>query len=161
MSLHILVVMPADPLLVPDPASLDAGFRLAGAIFARSMVKLELSTGLNIHHPVGNWEGVWCPVCGAALSHDWWGERASAIWERGATEISSPTSCCGAHVSLNDLRYRGAAGVARCALAIESPGALWAGAPASNAEFHQFIHYVVSAIERAWGCPARRVWERI
>lgn len=51
-----------------------------------------------------NWDGVFCPKCGAN-AESWWGDAMSAAAEEGFENLTVRAKCCRTDVGLNDLRY--------------------------------------------------------
>ncbi len=52
----------------------------------------------------GNWDGVHCPSCGAD-AEGWWSDAMEVAAESGFENLRVIAACCGADVSLNELRY--------------------------------------------------------
>ena len=68
-------------------------------------------------------EEIRCPLCGGVLTFDWWGEAMDGAWKTGFRELAVTAPCCGAAVSLNDLRYRAPCGFSRLELELLNPAA--------------------------------------
>ena len=51
-------------------------------------------------------EQISCPLCGAVLSFDWWGQEMSRLYKRTHfRDLTVRVPCCGLAVSLRQLRY--------------------------------------------------------
>lgn len=69
----------------------------------------------------GNLEEICCPVCGADLGFDWWGEQMGAASESDFEDLTVTLPCCGKESSLNDLKYNFPCGFARVEFSILNP----------------------------------------
>jgi hypothetical protein len=66
--------VPEDPRYVPDRGQIKRAVKEASRLFPRAdSVNAELPRGIEFFHPGGNFEGVFCPACGKAIT-DWWGD---------------------------------------------------------------------------------------
>lgn len=71
-----------------------------------------------------NLERITCPVCGAELDFDWWGEAMEAASEGAFMDLSVKLPCCGERSSLNDLCYDFPCGFSCVEVSILNPTAL-------------------------------------
>ena len=68
-----------------------------------------------------NLEKIICPICGAEVPMDWWGEAMDTASATEFTDLRAELPCCGAQASLNDLMYDFPCGFARWVLEIAEP----------------------------------------
>ena len=156
---QFLYIMPADPLFVPSPTAIEASIALITAAFPNSPVRMELCSGLEVYHPMQDWESGACPACAAPVPDEWWFERAAAAYSQGAAGLVAPLPCCGTPASINDLRSDVPSRVARCAVCVHDhePGGPWPDWTA----FDQHAWATAEAVGHVWGCAARHVWKHI
>ena len=93
----------------------------------------------------GNFEGVYCPVCGADLG-EWWPAAMDRAHAGHFADLAVTAPCCGAALSLNDLRYEWPAGFARFVLEAMNPGV--PDLPATT----------LAELEQRLGAPLRVIW---
>ena len=109
MSDHFLVVIPADPnTSLPK----DGGEALCSAL--REMADSDECRVKSFDGSVRfvdcgeNFESVSCPVCGATLDTEWWGDQMDHCWnaeERHFHLHPHALPCCGASKDLSELVY--------------------------------------------------------
>jgi hypothetical protein len=122
----------------------------AVALF-KSMTSMADSVDADFHDdiafvdPGSNWSGVECSACGADAK-SWWQDAMSLAWKRVPIQLDAVAGCCGARVSLNELRYRWPAAFGRFVLRVMNPhvGQLTA---AQERELAQCL-----------GCELTKVW---
>ncbi|WP_245497711.1 hypothetical protein [Rhizobium leguminosarum] len=84
-------------------------------------VKSSFEDEVRFYDPGENWSGVECSACGAD-AEEWWGEAMETASADGFKDLVTVAPCCGATVSLNDLRYVWPAAFGRFALEAHNPG---------------------------------------
>jgi len=122
MSDNWLQFVPIDPIFQP---SLEAAER-ARALLASFTPEAEevlasFKDQVEFFHPGSNWSGVECPACGAD-AEPWWEDAMSAASDSGFADLAVITGCCGAELSLNELRYVWPAAFASFVLEAMNPG---------------------------------------
>ena len=148
MSENLLKLIPHDPQFVPAATPREVATVLLRMLFLHADgVSARETAAVEFIDQGGNFEGVACPRCGAALDVDWWGDAVDAAFEGCFADLDVTLPCCSATCSLNDLRYEMPAGFSRFVLEARNPGR-----DLTDAE--------VEALERALGCRLRRVWAR-
>ncbi|OWV78110.1 hypothetical protein ATY78_13010 [Rhizobium sp. R635] len=122
MSDTILRYIPTDPSWQPSPANATKAVSLLETIVpGADEVTSSFEDEIRFYDPGENWSGVKCSACGAD-AEEWWGEAMEAASASGFKNLMSVAPCCGATVSLNDLRYVWPAGFGRFALEAHNPG---------------------------------------
>jgi hypothetical protein len=84
------------------------------------LIRAEYKDAIVFFDPGGNWSGVACPRCNAD-AEAWWGDAMDAAHRCGFEDLDVVTKCCGANVSLNELRYAWPAAFGKFALEAENP----------------------------------------
>ncbi len=122
MSDSCLKFIPTDPEWRP---AADAAERsrclLATFVPGAAEVKAQLLDEVTFVDPGSNWSGVECPACGNDAS-DWWADAMDEAHTRAFAELRTRARCCGAQVSLNEMRYAWPAGFASFILEATNPG---------------------------------------
>lgn len=98
--------------------------------------------------PGGNWSGVACQACGKDAKA-WWQKAMSASFEGAYENLGLAAPCCGAQVSLNNLRYGSPAAFGRFAL------------EAMNPNIRDLQPEQEAQLSQALGCELRKVWVHI
>ena len=105
MSDNWLQYVPKDPAYRPSPAAAEKALSLLSSFLPEAeSVDSTFQDGVTFFHPGANWSGVQCPACGAD-AESWWGEALEQAAESELTNLQCVAVCCGAAVSLNDLKY--------------------------------------------------------
>ena len=68
-----------------------------------------------------NLEKIVCPICGAEISFDWWGQAMQAASAGCFNDLTVRLPCCGVIGSLNDLKYHFPCGFACAEVDILNP----------------------------------------
>jgi hypothetical protein len=122
MSDTILSYVPADPYWQPSlENATKAVSSLQTIVPGADEVKSSFEDEVRFYDPGENWSGVKCSACGAD-AEGWWGEAMETASADGFKDLSTVAPCCGATVSLNDLRYVWPAAFGRFALEAHNPG---------------------------------------
>ncbi|WP_246622021.1 hypothetical protein [Rhizobium laguerreae] len=122
MSDTILRYVPADPNWQPSPEAANKGVSLLETVVhGADEVKSGFEDEVRFYDPGENWSGVKCSACGAD-AEEWWGEAMETASADGFKGLRTVAPCCGATVSLNDLRYIRPAAFSRFALEAHNPG---------------------------------------
>lgn len=66
-------------------------------------------------------ETIKCPICGAELSFDWWGEAMNDAADTAFEDLAIMLPCCSNNSSLNDLKYHYPCGFARWDVSVLNP----------------------------------------
>ena len=69
----------------------------------------------------GNLERITCPICGAELNFEWWGEAMEQAAQNEFEDLKVTVPCCNWKVSLNELEYELPCGFGRWEIAILNP----------------------------------------
>jgi hypothetical protein len=118
-----LCLIATDPTWVPDEVA-----EACGKVVLRRQASdaCEVSTEtfgeITFVDCGGNLQGIYCPLCGAAVSIPWWQEAMDAAFKSHFANLHVTTACCGGSTTLNDLRFDWAMGFARWQLVAFSPG---------------------------------------
>lgn len=92
-----------------------------------------------------NWEGVFCPACGAPIENEIWRTLVDQAFMTQFANLIVIMPCCGITVSLNDLHYEWPAGFARFVLQARNPG--------GDVSLEQ-----IQRLEALLGCRLRKIW---
>lgn len=96
--------VPVDPAFKPTAdAAAQAVAVLRSHLHAESIAP-RFAEAVEFVDAGGNWEGVSCPACGSDAAA-WWAEAMSQAAETQFESLQVRAGCCGALVSLNELRY--------------------------------------------------------
>jgi hypothetical protein len=105
MSDNWLRYVPADPYFRPVLSCTAAAEAMLRSFAPQAeSVRSEFHGSVTFFDPGANWSGVECSACGTD-AEAWWGEAMSFAAETRFTSLSTTAQCCGATVSLNELRY--------------------------------------------------------
>lgn len=69
----------------------------------------------------GNLERIVCPVCGAELNFEWWGEAMEQAAQSEFEGLKVTAPCCNGEVALNELVYELPCGFGKWEIAILNP----------------------------------------
>ena len=106
MSDNWLLYVPHDPWFQPNAGAIARAEALLRHMFPQADEISSQSSALpQFVHAGGNWDGVWCSSCGADLGSTWSSLVDSQDKGEGFPSLLVNAPCCGASVSLNDLRY--------------------------------------------------------
>jgi hypothetical protein len=155
MSDNVLSVIPADLDWQPTSEAADAAMAVLQRLAPQldGFVTTEYRT--TWHEQVaavdcgGNLERIECPACQNAIDVDWWADLLEERFETGFTNLTVTVPCCGAEVSLNDLRYDWPCGFARFELEAWNPNRDWLTADE------------LAQLAAALGCDVRQVLAHI
>ncbi|UXS05126.1 hypothetical protein FY156_16765 [Agrobacterium tumefaciens] len=100
------------------------------------------------YNPGENWLGVKCSSCGAD-AEPWWDDAMNAAFATDFENLDVAAGCCGAHLSLNNLRYVWPAAFGRFALEVLNPYV-----PDTTEE--QDLQ-----VARSLGTSLRKIWVRL
>jgi hypothetical protein len=151
MSEDFLKIVPANLHHVPDSDAVRVSTTLLKSFFPNSgKITFKQWEGVQFVDQGCYFERVSCPNCESTLDLDWWGDLMSSKWNEKSKRFESldiETPCCTFKTSLNDLKYEMPAAFGRCTLEVMSPNR-----DLNNEELRQ--------IERAMGCPVRKILAR-
>jgi len=111
-------------------------------------VTARLEESVGFFHPGSNGSEIHCPACGADASY-WWAGAMDTAWESHFDNLTVTAHCCGASVSLNDLRYEGPAGFGRFVL------------EARNPDIADLRPSQLAQLQTTLGCTLRTIWVHI
>ena len=154
MSENVLSIIPTDPRWQPGQEQAERARRLL-AEFApdpdrdNSDFKAEWHETITVVDCGGNLERITCPLCGATIDTEWWGDLLEERCDEGFDSLIATVPCCGGHASLNDLEYEWPCGFARFELALWNPGRGW------------LTDQELSSIAQALGHPVRQILAHI
>ena len=104
MSDNWLQFVPVDPQFLPSADAAEVARRLLAEFAPDSeSVTASFKDHIEFFHPMGNWSGVECPSCGAD-AEPWWLEAMQNGAETHFENLLVTAPCCGARVSLNEVR---------------------------------------------------------
>jgi len=149
MSDNWLQFVPNDPEYQPSPEAAERARVLLAAFTPQAdTVSVEFKESVQFFHPGSNWSGVECSACGAD-AESWWNSAMESAYESGFRSLLTTAACCGARLSLNDLRYPWAAAFGRFVLEAMNPNVR--DLPPAEEE----------QLRAALGCDLRKVWVHI
>lgn len=149
MSDNWLQLIPSDPLFRPSPELAESVRQLFASFVPQAdEVSAEMTGKVQFFDPGSNWSGVQCPVCGVD-AESWWEEAMNSAAAGGFTSLGCVADCCGAEVSLNELRYVWQAAFGSFALV------------AMNPNVEHLLPAQKSQLERQLGCDLRVVWTHL
>jgi hypothetical protein len=146
MSDNWLQFIPTDPQYQPTTEMAERARGLM-AIFVpeADAVSAEFKSSIEFFHPGGNWSGVKCPICGTD-AEEWWGPAMKTASMKQFNDLGITAPCCGASVSLNDLRYIWPAGFGRFVLKAMNPNI-----PDLQSDEEAQLRTIL-------GCNLRKIW---
>lgn len=149
MSDNVLHIVPAEPGFRPTITAATAAEQLLRSFLPRcKAVTAVTGEGIRFIDAGENWEGVVCPHCGAD-AEQWWADAVSRAYESRFQTLTVCAQCCGASVSLNELRYGWPVAFATFSL------------DALNPESLHLSTEQLAQLEAALGCGVRVVQARI
>ena len=154
MSENVLSIIPTDPRWQPGHQRVVRA-RLLLAKLAPDPDRDESDLKAAWHETItvvdcgGNLERITCPLCGAVIDTEWWGDLLEERCDAGFDNLIATVPCCGGHASLNDLEYEWPCGFARFELALWNPGR------------DRLTDQELSAIAHALGHPVRQILAHI
>jgi hypothetical protein len=149
MSDNWLQLIPSDPYFLPDEEKAESARQLFASFVPQSdQISAEAKDAVEFFHPGSNWSGVECPSCGAD-AESWWEEAFDAAEGEGFGSLICIAGCCGAEVSLNELRYVWPAAFGSFALVALNP-------KVENLSVEQ-----KTALELRLDCALRVVWAHL
>nr|WP_315481723.1 hypothetical protein [uncultured Undibacterium sp.] len=105
MSDNWLQYIPTNPEFIPTINAANDAVKLLEAFFPLAEeVKFEISDSVNFYHPGANWSGVECLNCGVN-AESWWDDVMDQAAESQFRSLTFIAPCCGAEVSLNNLKF--------------------------------------------------------
>jgi hypothetical protein len=149
MSDTVLHIVPAEPVYRPSPSAAIAAEHLLRSFWPGcESITAVSSERIRFVDAGENWEGVACPQCGAD-AEAWWSDAVSEAHESQYQSLIVRAACCGATVSLNELRYGWPVAFASFSLEALNPGTQDLS-PEQRAQ-----------LESVLGCPVRLVEARV
>jgi hypothetical protein len=149
MSDNWLQFVPSDPEYQPSPEAAERARILLAAFTPQAdAVSVNFKESVQFFHPGSNWLGVECSACGAD-AESWWNSAMESAYESRFHNLLTTAACCGARVSLNDLRYPWAAAFGRFVLEAKNPNV--SDIPPAEEE----------RLRAALGCDLRKIWGHI
>jgi len=149
MSDHYLQLIPTDPQFQPSPEAAERARHLPATFTPQAdSVTTRFEEQVEFFHPGSNGSEIHCPACGADASH-WWSGAMDTAWESHFDDLTVTAHCCGASISLNDLRYDWPAGFGRFVLEARNPNV--ADLPPNQ----------LAQLQTTLGCTLRTIWVHI
>jgi hypothetical protein len=149
MSDNWLRFIPADPEYQPSAAAAErAGSMLRAFAPEADEVCVAFKQSVGFFDPGENWSGVMCPRCGTDVE-TWWHAAMDSAWQGRFADLSATTACCGARLSLNELRYPWPAGFGRFVL------------EAKNPNIAALTPDEMALLTATLGCELRQIWVHI
>jgi hypothetical protein len=107
MSDDYILVIPRDPRYVPTPEVQRRLVELLERLAPNAEdITVETSEEIRFFDCGENFEGIVCPGCAAEINLEWWQARMDDDAKEGSFRLASYVlPCCGARVTLNDLKY--------------------------------------------------------
>jgi len=146
MSDNWLQFVPTDPEFQPSAMAAERARVLFSSFAPQSdEIVASFKNSTEFFHPGGNWSGVQCSACGANAK-PWWSDAMDAASQNNFKNLTVVAQCCGANVSLNELKYVWPAAFGRFAL------------EAMNPNLRDLAPDQESALSAAIGHSLRKVW---
>src|SRR4051812_774624 len=96
--------VPTTPTFKPDEAAASRAEQFLRQVIDAESIKSRSTAQVEFIDAGKNWEGVFCPKCGAD-AESWWGNAMSIAAERGFEDLTVHAECCRIPVGLDELRY--------------------------------------------------------
>ena len=146
MSDYWLKFVPSDPLFMPTvPAAQQAKALLTSFVPHAQAVHIQFLKPAQFIHPGEIWSGVKCPTCGSD-AQQWWKVAMSTAYKNAFADLKVTAPCCGKRVSLHDMDYITAAGIARFVL------------QAMNPDVDNLTPAQERELAACLGCALRKIW---
>ena len=151
MSDNWIVLIPKDPVFVPNKASQQAAIdQLTELAPEAEEIEIKASDHIQLFDCGANLERISCPSCDRELDTEWWEERMIDDYVDGGFQLRDyPMPCCGAFHSLNALRYDWPQGFARF------------GIEAMNPNIGKLSDHEIQGFERILGAPVLAIYQHI
>jgi hypothetical protein len=121
MSDNWLQYLPKDPGFRPSPkAAAEVESLLRAWLPEAEAVKSDFHEQISFFGGGTNFSGALCPACNAD-TESWWTDAMETAAQAGFVDLGCTASCCGASVSLNELKYNWPAGFAIYSLEAMNP----------------------------------------
>jgi len=121
MSDAYLRYVPVDPEFVPQQQAIRAASSLLCSFVKGGSVECRISQEVEFVDAGENWEGVYCPSCGAD-AEGWWPSAMNTATESHFSVLDVHARCCGTKVGLNELRYIWPGAFGKCVLEVANSG---------------------------------------
>ena len=122
MSDSYLRIIPVDPERVVSDEAAASGEALMRRLCPRARgVHSIRYDEISFVDPGGDVGDIHCPICGAEVDTDWWGDAVSTAAEGAFADLRATTPCCDSEVSLNDLKYESGGGFSRFVIEAVEP----------------------------------------
>jgi len=149
MSDNWLRFAPVDPQYLPSLEAANRARKLLAALTPHAdTVTAKFKESVEFFDPGGNWSGVCYHICGAD-AEPWRQAAMDTAWDTHFSNLTVIAGCCGASVSLNELRYVWPAGFARFVL------------EAMNPNISDLTAAEQGRLQETLGCRLRRIWVHI
>jgi len=113
--------VPADPYFQPAASSVAIAEAVLRSFLPQAeSVESRFCDSVTFFDPGANWSGVYCSACGAD-AEPWWDTAMFRAHESHFASLATQAQCCGAVVSLNELRYGWPAAFGRFVLEAMNP----------------------------------------
>lgn len=144
-----LRIVPANRSYVPpQKAQLVACTRLREALPMAEEVSHRASDEIIFIDAGENFEVAYCPLCGATVDDDWWGEAMDIAGEDDFESLGVVMPCCKESTTLGDLRYEMPQAFARFFIEVSEPGV------------EKLDEALTDELSALLGAPLRLIWAR-
>lgn len=122
MSDNWITILPTEPTFVPNEASAQSVLALLhGFVPDADEIRIVEGDQVIFIDAGANFESMWCPMCRAELSSEWWGDRMGIASQNAFSDLDCQTPCCDKRMTLNDIEYNWPQGFARWHLEAMNP----------------------------------------
>jgi hypothetical protein len=129
MSDNYLRYVPSNPQFQPTQDDAAAATALLHSLLPQAQTVIStFYESVEFVDAGGNWSGVHCPTCGTD-AEAWWDDAMSEAAETQFSSLLLQAPCCGATVSLNELRYVWPVAFGRFVLEALNPSSTGLSAP--------------------------------
>lgn len=123
MSDHWIILIPEDPRFVPEADRQRRARDWFAEIAPRAeRIEIRRSEKVVFFDCGANLDGIYCPVCRASVTLEWWQTCMDADHEGGFRLAKHPLPCCGTNATLHELNYDWPQGFGCFALEVMNPG---------------------------------------
>jgi hypothetical protein len=151
MSDNWILIIPEDPHFVPDEARQQSATAYFSSIApGADEVLVSVWDAVQFVDCGGNCESISCPSCHKVIDARQWQAWMDSDFDGGGfILVPHKMPCCGASLTLSELRYEWVQGFARCQVS------------ALNPDIGKLSDQQVRGFERLLGCPIRVVYRHL
>jgi hypothetical protein len=142
-----ILIIPRDPTYEPsDMAATRTHRYLIEQLPEAEEVLVERYDGIEFVHAGPNLDRLWCPLCQAELTVDWYYSCVGRAHKEQYRELAVEMPCCKGTGNLNDLGWNFPVGFARFALSARDPNVL----DLTKAQMLELERLLETPITRIW-----------